>query len=105
MVVTDSGYSFYTFAADRADNLMQPFLFEVKKGQVKKHTLTHTGEEFVYILEGTVKYRVGDTEYRLQAGDSLYFDAEAEHEVMPVTRTARYLGVFIEAPLPGKRRG
>jgi quercetin dioxygenase-like cupin family protein len=96
LVKTDKGYSFFTFAARRTDKLMQPFLFEVRKGQVKRHKLSHTGEEFLYVLEGQIKYRVGATEYRLSAGDSLYFDAESEHEVTPVSGRARYLAVFVE---------
>ncbi len=95
-VRTDKGYSFFTFAAGRTDKLMQPFLFEVRKGQVRRHKLSHVGEEFIYVLEGELKYRVGSTEYRLGPGDSLYFDAESEHEVTPVSRRARYLAVFTE---------
>jgi transcriptional regulator with XRE-family HTH domain len=98
LVKTDKGYSFFTFAAGRADKLMQPFLFEARKGQVKRHRLSHTGEEFLYVLEGEVRYRVGTTEYHLSAGDSLYFDSESEHEVTPVSKLARYLAVFVEPP-------
>jgi transcriptional regulator with XRE-family HTH domain len=98
LVTTDKGYSFFTFAAARTEKLMQPFLFEVRKGQVRKHKLTHTGEEFLYVLEGEIKYRVGATEYLLSPGDSLYFDAESEHQVTPVSQRARYLAVFTEPP-------
>jgi transcriptional regulator with XRE-family HTH domain len=95
-VTTAKGYSFRTFAAQRPDKLMQPFLFEVEKGKVKRHALSHVGEEFLYVLEGKMKYRVGRTEYLLSEGDSLYFDAELEHEVTPVSKRARYLAVFTE---------
>ena len=96
-IETERGYSFFAFASERTDKSIQPFLFEVEKGKVKPQALTHTGEEFVYMLEGTVTYRVGNITYTLQPGDSLYFDAEEEHEVMPVTKKARYLGIFTEA--------
>lgn len=103
-VTTDKGYSFFTFAAGRTDKLMQPFLFEVRKGGVKRHKLSHVGEEFLYVLEGEIKYRVGSAEYRLGPGDSLYFDAEEEHEVTPVSRRARYLAVFTEPAEDGGRK-
>ncbi len=96
LIRTDKGYSFFTFASQRTEKLMQPFLFEVEKGGVKPHALSHHGEEFLYILEGEIRYRVGDVEYRLSAGDSLYFDADTEHEVTPVSQRARYLAVFVE---------
>jgi transcriptional regulator with XRE-family HTH domain len=98
LLQTDKGYSFFTFASGRADKLMQPFLFEVQKGQVSRHKLAHFGEEFLYVLEGEIRYRVGAAEYLLAAGDSLYFDAESEHEVTPISARARYLAVFVEPP-------
>jgi len=102
---TDAGYSYFAFAGERGDKLMQPFLFEVVRGQVRPHKLTHTGEEFIYVLEGEVRYRVGRVEYRLGRGDSLYFDAESEHEVTPLTAKARYLAVFVDPPQEAKPRG
>jgi transcriptional regulator with XRE-family HTH domain len=105
LVRTDAGYSYFAFAGERGDKLMQPFLFEVAKGQVRPHKLTHTGEEFVYMLEGEVRYRVGRVEYRLGPGDSLYFDAENEHEVTPLTARARYLAVFVDPPQAAKLGG
>lgn len=39
----------------------------------------HAGLEFLYMLEGEVVYRHADKLYRLQPGDSLFFDADAPH--------------------------
>ena len=35
--------------------------------------------EFIYVLEGQVKYRHGFKLYHLEPGDTLYFDADAPH--------------------------
>lgn len=96
-IVTDKGYSFFTYAAARNSKMMQPYLFTAHKGKVKPQALSHAGEEFVYMLEGTMKYRVGSTEYTLTPGDSLYFDANEEHEIIPVSAVVKYLAVFTEA--------
>lgn len=107
-VKTDQGYRFLTLAGTRPDKLMQPFLFTARKGEVKRHRLSHRGEEFIYMLEGEMQYRVGDIEYRLRPGDLLYFDAEEEHEVIPVSKQVKYLAVFTEPkgpePATAKRR-
>jgi transcriptional regulator with XRE-family HTH domain len=95
MVQTERGYRFHTFATRRADKCMQPYLFTARKGEVKPQALSHEGEEFVYMLDGEMKYRVGDVAYTLRPGDSLYFDSEDEHEVCPITEEARYLAVFV----------
>jgi transcriptional regulator with XRE-family HTH domain len=39
----------------------------------------HSGQEFIYLLSGKVRYRHGNRTYELQPGDSLFFDADAPH--------------------------
>lgn len=95
-VVTSKGYSFVAFASRRMGKAMQPYLFTACKRKVKPEPLSHAGEEFVYVLEGEMKYRVGAVEYTLRPGDGLYFDAEDEHDFQPVTEVVKYLGVFVE---------
>jgi len=43
------------------------------------HPITHTGQEFVYCLEGKLIYWVGEKEYQIEAGDSLIFQAHIPH--------------------------
>lgn len=113
MTPTDKGYKFFAFAARRSDKLMQPLLFEARKDSIKPQAMTHGGEEFVYVISGKMRYRVGATVHLLKPGDSVYFDATQEHELEPVSDVVRFLAVFAEAPkvekknkkLSGTRRG
>lgn len=41
--------------------------------------IVHTGEEFVYCLEGHVTYVIGNERYLLDPGDSLLFEAHLPH--------------------------
>ncbi|MBN2388617.1 MAG: cupin domain-containing protein [Anaerolineales bacterium] len=41
--------------------------------------IVHTGQEFVYCLEGCLVYTVGNQEYVLEVGDSLIFQAHLPH--------------------------
>lgn len=43
--------------------------------------VAHGGDEFVYVLSGSVSYRVGGREYRLGTGDSLHFDPQQKHAI------------------------
>lgn len=95
---TASGYRFFPFAAGRVEKLMQPYLFVARRGEMKRHRLSHCGEEFVYVLTGRMRYRVGGTVHELGKGDSLYFDAAEEHALEPITAEVTYLGVFAEPP-------
>lgn len=95
-VKTDKGYEFYTFAPEFNDKKMQPCLFFGKKGEVIEHSLSHSGEEFIYMLEGEMKVKVGKIEYILKSGDGLYFNSLESHGILPITDEIRYINLFAE---------
>lgn len=97
---TDKGYGFHVLAAGRGEKMMQPFVFEAKRGEVVAGAMSHPGEEFIYVLQGRMRYRVGEVTYTLGPGDSLYFDAEEDHDLEPITPTVRYLGLFAARTTP-----
>ena len=93
---TDKGYFFYAYAAQKQNKAMQPFYFVIRKNEVKRQALSHVGEEFIYVLEGRMKYRIGNIEYTLKTGDGLYFDASDKHDFEAITNEVRYISVFTE---------
>ncbi len=93
---TNKGYSFYPFASSRHNKIMQPYIFIARKGDINKHTFSHEGEEFIYVISGKMRYSVGSSEYLLSAGDSLYFNSLNEHTVVPISEEVKYLAVFTE---------
>ncbi len=95
---TAKGYGFHVLAPERAGKLLQPFLFVARRGEVQTGGLQHGGEEFVYVLEGEMNYRVGNVTHKLTPGDSLYFDAEDEHDFEPLSPEVRFLGIFTDRP-------
>lgn len=60
----------------------------------------HDGEEFVYVLSGTIEVHFEDGEtVRLSRGDSLYYDSRIGHAFVSVGRTtARVIGATTRAP-------
>lgn len=92
---TDKGYHIFPFAPKYHHKKMQPFLIKAKKGEVKEHELTHEGEEFIYVISGVLKFKVGGTTYELHEGDSLYFNALENHGMQPATEEVVYLDIFV----------
>lgn len=45
----------------------------------KVEVYSHTGEEFVYVLEGVLTLFLDDTYYELNAGDSVQYDSSSVH--------------------------
>jgi len=91
---TDKGYSIFPYGSEYHEKNMQPFLFVSKKGQVKPHQLSHEGEEFIYIIQGEMKMQVGEVEYLLKTGDSLYFNSLLKHGIQPISDEVIYLDIF-----------
>lgn len=92
---TDKGYSIYPYASEYHEKKMQPFLFTARKGEVKPHEVSHEGEEFIYMIRGQMKMQIGEMDYLLKAGDSLYFNSLQKHGIMPVTDEVMYLDIFV----------
>ncbi|MEO5997877.1 MAG: XRE family transcriptional regulator [Chitinophagaceae bacterium] len=95
VATTDKGYSIYPYASEYHEKKMQPFLFVAKKDVVKPHELSHEGEEFIFIIRGQMKMKIGEVEYFLKPGDSLYFNSLQKHGIIPVTSDVVYLDIFV----------
>ena len=95
------GYNYEALAARRTLKLMEPFLITVRPEEADfNKTFRHPGEEFVFVLEGKMDYRVGDELFALGAGDSLYFDATRPHAPLPRDGAVSFLAIFCAPPRP-----
>lgn len=95
LTATDKGYAIYPYASEYHEKKMQPFLFVAKKGEVIPHELSHEGEEFIYVIKGQMRMKIGETSYLLNVGDSLYFNSVQKHGIMPVSDEVMYLDIFV----------
>ena len=58
---------------------LQATLYTTPKGQGRAKGFSHAGEELVYVIKGRVRFMVGDHEYILGAGDSIWFRSAEPH--------------------------
>ncbi|NYB27025.1 MAG: helix-turn-helix transcriptional regulator [Methanobacteriaceae archaeon] len=62
----------------------------------KPSTNSHPGQEFDYVLEGTLKFYIHDNEIILNEGDSIFFDSQYEHAMEALNdKPARFLAVVL----------
>ena len=95
---TSSNLVFNAMAAGKRDRHMEPFLIDVQPCGAKTPPVSsHEGEEFLYVLSGSVQVSYGETVYQLEAGDSLYYDSIVPHNVCAKAGVARIL-VVVYAP-------
>ncbi len=76
----ESGYTYEALAYTKNSKHMEPFLveFEPKKKE-EVAFLNHRGEEFLFLFRGRLAFHYNQEEIVLEAGDSLYFEADMPH--------------------------
>jgi quercetin dioxygenase-like cupin family protein len=90
-------YKYQDLALDFAHKKAEIFLVTVESSKYEsKHTYSHPGQEFNYILEGMLKVVYDGNEYILEAGDSVYFDSGYEHAMIALNgKSAKFLCVIL----------
>ncbi len=67
-------------SAGLSDRTIEPFVVTMKpNANSGTQPIVHTGQEFVFCLEGRVVYSVEDRTYLLEPGDSLLFESHLPH--------------------------
>jgi transcriptional regulator with XRE-family HTH domain len=61
-----------------ADAKLNACLSHVPPGHASE-MMSHEGEDFVYLVSGTMLYEVDGVQYDLKAGDTLHFDSRKPH--------------------------
>ena len=62
-------------------NMMEPIRLTLAPGGATYPDLPHEGEEFGYVLQGSVKIHVGNKVYKAKKGESFYFTPHAKHYI------------------------
>jgi transcriptional regulator with XRE-family HTH domain len=93
-------YSLLGHIDDNSSGVMvEPYLITLTAESDVFPTFQHEGLEFLYMISGEVVYRHANLLYRMRAGDSLLFDADAPHGPEQLVRLpARYLSIICYRP-------
>jgi len=75
--------------------IVEPYLIELTSETDTFKTFQHGGLETIYMLAGEITYRHGDGVYKLQPGDTLFFDANTPHGPEALDKLpARFLSII-----------
>ena len=66
-------------------NAMEPIMLRLKGGAATEKDLPHDGEEFGYVLKGTIKVCVGKRDCEAKEGESFYFRSNKTHYLVNLT--------------------
>jgi mannose-6-phosphate isomerase-like protein (cupin superfamily) len=76
----DAAYEFESLDFPAVERKMNAYLAEftaMAADKVRRHS--HPGDEFLYVLHGTLEMHIEDEIHEVHAGDSIYFDASLPH--------------------------
>ena len=94
-VPTESGYAIVPLAVELKEKKMQPFIFSIRPEDLSDKANSHLGEEFIFVLEGSMEFRVGEKTYTMRPQDSIFFNSLREHYISKVlTEQVKYLNIF-----------
>lgn len=76
------GYAYESLGYCKEDGKMEPFIVTLNPPDVAEvEPNYHTGEEFIFVLEGEVEVKLDEHTDVLQPGDSIYYEANIPHIV------------------------
>jgi len=92
------GMSFYALAADKTGRHMEPFIVAIEP-DAKQEKSSHEGEEFIYVMEGTLALEYGTDKETLKSGDSVYYDSIVPHKVFSADNNPVKILAVIYTPM------
>jgi transcriptional regulator with XRE-family HTH domain len=87
-------YQFQSMAFKYVNRKIEPLLVTLRADN-SPDLVSHKGQEFNYCLEGRMMVVVGNSEYVLEPGDSLYFNPMIPHKMLALDETAKFLTVIL----------
>lgn len=89
----DYSHLAFTFRGKKAE----PMIVTTQPSKKTPVMHEHEGQEFDYVLSGTMKFYIGDISYELNKGDSIYFDSGKAHSFKAIgDKPLKFLAVVIK---------
>ena len=81
------GHSIRWLVPNAQKNDMEPILMTLEPGGTSEPDDPHSGEEFGYVLSGSLVLHMGPQRLKLKKGDSFYFSSDAVHSLENTGKT------------------
>lgn len=88
-------YTYKSLAPEVKGRHMEALMVQLEENPAGELSV-HDGEEFIYVLEGTVAMQIGDDRFDLQPGDSVYYLSTTPHLIAAKTGQATIVAVLYD---------
>lgn len=94
MIERYPGYSFEALAHNFIGRDKEPMIVTLSSSDKRSPLVSHSGQEFNYVLEGKIGVTVGTQTFILSEGDSIYFLPTIPHGQFAIEGTAKFLTII-----------
>ena len=88
-------YTYMSLAPEVKGRHMEAMLVQLEVDPEEEISI-HEGEEFIFVLDGVVKMKIGEDAFDLEPGDSIYYLSTTPHHISAKTGKAAILAVLYE---------
>ena len=78
-------------------NAMEPILIEIQPGGKSKEMETYEGEEFGYVVNGSIFINMANKKYKVKKGESFYHRANLNHFIENAGKTKAII-IWVSTP-------
>ncbi|MDV0447678.1 hypothetical protein MsAg5_15890 [Methanosarcinaceae archaeon Ag5] len=90
-----SQYKYQNLAEKFIHKKIEPFVVTAEPKETDPSLHSHPGQEFNYILEGSLKIYIHNNEIVLEEGDSIFFDSNYPHAMKALNgKPAKFLAII-----------
>lgn len=94
---TEDNYIINWIIPNAQKNMMEPILVELKSYAKTKLDEPHEGEEFGYVLSGTIMLYYGNQAYKVKKGESFYFKTNKSHYIENIGKNSAQI-IWVSTP-------
>lgn len=76
-------------------NIMEPIMLTLEAGGSTYPDNPHEGEEFGYVMQGSISIHIGNKTHRAKKGESFYFSSDKKHYI---TAHAKSTIIWVSSP-------
>lgn len=76
---SSAGYNYEMVAGPKRFKRMEPYIMKPPLQFQEKRLFEHVGEEFMFVLSGSIEVEIAGQSHKLRPGDALYFDSHLPH--------------------------
>ena len=94
MIERYKGYAFESLAHNFIGRDKEPMIVTISDEDAKPALVSHSGQEFNFVLEGKIGIILGNRTFELSAGDSVYFNPNIPHGQFAINGIAKFLTII-----------